>query len=159
MLGKVTNFPNGLNATGNNAAAVGVATDVLTVSGAATVGSLTTSGAVAAGILAGQFKNTIGTATATAGAATLNAYQGKVTSESLTTAQNADYTLTITNNKIAAGDIVLVSVANGTNSAGSPVVRMVTPAAGSVVVIVRNIHASAVAFNGTIVVSFQVFSA
>jgi hypothetical protein len=38
-------------------------------------------------------------------------------------------------------------------------VTRVSPAAGSVVILVANLHASAVAFNGTIVVSFQVIKA
>lgn len=101
----------------------------------------------------------VGTATATAGAATLNAHTGKVTSETLTTAQNAIYTLTLTNNQIAAADIVIATVANGTNTQGSPVVTRVQPGAGSVVILVANLHASAQALNGTIVVSFQVIKA
>lgn len=101
----------------------------------------------------------IGTATATAGAATLNAQTGKVTSEALTTAQNGVYTLTITNNQVAAADIVLASVANGTNTQGTPTITRVQPGAGSLVVLVSNLHASAQALNGTIVVSFQVIKA
>lgn len=42
------------------------------------------------------------TATATAGAATLNKAAGKVTTEALTTAAGANYTLTITNSTVAA---------------------------------------------------------
>jgi len=99
----------------------------------------------------------IGTATATAGAATLNAQTGKVTSEALVTAQNAIYTLTLTNNQIAAADIVLVSVANGTNTQGTPTVTRVQPAAGQIVVLISNLHASAQALNGTLVVSFAAF--
>jgi hypothetical protein len=95
------------------------------------------------------------TATATAGAATLSKAAGTVTSEALTTAAAATYTLTITNTVVAAADQVFASVANGTNSAGSPVIQTVTPGAGSLVVVVRNSHASA-AFNGTIKVSFLV---
>lgn len=98
----------------------------------------------------------VGTATATTGAATLAAMQGKVTSEALTTAQNAIYTLTLTNSEIAAGDIVLASVANGTNTQGTPMIGRVQPAAGSVVIQVINKHASAEALNGTVVVSFVV---
>jgi hypothetical protein len=101
----------------------------------------------------------IGTATATAGAATLNARQGKVTTESLTTAQNADYTLTLTNSQIAAGDIVLVSLANGTNTQGTPIISRVTPAAGSAVIVVGNRHGTSQALNGTLVVSFVVVKA
>lgn len=107
----------------------------------------------------GGMTATIGTATATAGAATLAAYQGKVTSEALTTAQNGIYTLTITNSLIAATDIVLVSVANGTNTQGTIMVGRVTPGASSVVVTVINKHATAEALNGTIVVAFAVLKA
>lgn len=98
----------------------------------------------------------IGTASATAGAATLNARAGKITTEALTTAQNGVYTLTLTNSSVAATDIVVASVANGTNTQGSPVVTRTQPAAGSVVILVANLHASAQALNGTLVISFYV---
>lgn len=96
-----------------------------------------------------------GTATATAGAATLSKPAGKVTSEALTTAAAAFYTLTITNTEIAAADIVLTNVQFGTATTGEPVIERVTPAAGSVVIRVKNVSA-ATALNGTIVVSFLV---
>lgn len=102
----------------------------------------------------GGLGTTVGTATATTGAATLNARSGKVTSEALTTAQNAIYTLTITNSEIAAADVVMASVANGTNTQGTPMIGKVSPAAGSLVVEVINKHATAQALNGTVVVSF-----
>lgn len=95
------------------------------------------------------------TAAATAGAATLNQPSGVITSEALTTAAAATYTLTLTNSKIVATDIVLVSLGNGTNAAGAPVITTVTPAAGSVVVVVKNVHASA-ALNGTLTFSYSV---
>lgn len=101
---------------------------------------------------------TAATATATTGAATLNAKSGKVTSEALTTAQNAFYTLTITNSEVKATDIAFASVANGTNTQGTPMICRVTPGAGSLVVEIQNKHASAVALNGTLVVSFMVVS-
>jgi hypothetical protein len=97
-----------------------------------------------------------GTATASAGAATCSHQRGIVTSESLTTAQNAAYTLTVTNTKVAATDIVLCSVHNGTNTQGTCVVESVTPGSGSFVVIVRNRHATSEALNGTIKVAFAV---
>lgn len=100
-----------------------------------------------------------GTATATAGAATLANRFGKVTSEALTTAQNAIYTLTITNTAIRATDLVMASVANGTNTQGTPVVTRVQPANGSLVILISNLHASAQALNGTIVVSFAALGA
>jgi hypothetical protein len=102
------------------------------------------------------FSTPIVTATATAGAATVSSTAGKVTTESLTTAQSATYTLALTNDVVAAEDLVVVSVANGTNTQGTPIVERVTPAAGSVEIRIRNAHASAEAFNGTLVVSFFV---
>lgn len=95
------------------------------------------------------------TATATAGAATVTALSGKVTSEALVTAAAASYTLTITNTAVSATDIVFASVAYGTSTTGEPAINRVTPANGSLVVIVRN-EAAAAALNGTIVVSFFV---
>lgn len=102
----------------------------------------------------GGMARTIGTATAAAGAATLAATAGKITTEALTTAQDGVYTLTITNTAIAATSIVTASVANGTNTQGTPVIGRVTAGAGTLVITVSNLHASAVAFNGTIVISF-----
>lgn len=95
------------------------------------------------------------TGTAVAGAVTINQNSGVVTSEALTTAAGAVYTLTITDSSIAAADIVLVSMGNGTNSAGSPAITTITPAAGSVVIKVQNIHASA-ALNGTLTFGFVI---
>jgi hypothetical protein len=105
------------------------------------------------------FSTNSGTATATAGAATITNRFGKVTSESLTTAQNAFYTLTLTNTTIRASDIVFASVANGTNTQGTPMIVRVTPAANSLVIVLQNAHASAEAFNGTLVVSFAALGA
>ncbi len=95
------------------------------------------------------------TATATAGAATLNKQAGVITSEALTTAAGAVYTLTLTNSVIGATDQVFASVSYGTATAGSPVVTRVTPGSGSVVILVQNIHASA-ALDGTIKIAFFV---
>lgn len=103
----------------------------------------------------GSISPDTGAATATAGAATLHKVAGKITSEALSTAAAANYTLTLTNNKIEATDLVFASVAYGSASAGTPAVCRVTPAAGSVVIVLQNVH-SANALNGTIVVSYFV---
>lgn len=99
-----------------------------------------------------------GVATAVAGAATLNKQAGVVTTEALTTAAAAIYTLTLTDNRIKAADMVLVSVQNGTNSQGDPTVLRVTPAAGSVVITIKNTHAT-LALNGTLKIAFVVVKA
>lgn len=106
----------------------------------------------------GSINSDSGTATAVAGAATLSKMAGKVTTEALTTAAQASYTLTLTNTAIAATDLLFVSVANGTNAAGRPVVNLVTPGAGSATILIGNEDAAA-AFNGTLVISFLVVKA
>jgi hypothetical protein len=97
-------------------------------------------------------------ATAAAGAATLNSPAGTITTESLSTAAGATYTLTLQNgNIIQQNSVVLVSIANGSNAAGDPSLQLVTPGNGKVVVTVVNRHATN-AFNGTLLVSFVVFN-
>lgn len=94
------------------------------------------------------------TATATAGAATLNKGSGIVTSEALSTAAGATYTLTITNGTIVASDLVFASVQLGTATTGMPTVTTATAGNGTITIVVQNIHASA-ALNGTIKISFM----
>lgn len=96
-----------------------------------------------------------GAVTASSGAATLNKQTGQVTTASLTTAIGANYTLTLTNSLVAAAKVVVVSVGNGTNTGGTPIVSTVTPGDGSVVIIVKNDHAST-ALNGTLLINFAV---
>ena len=100
---------------------------------------------------------TTGTAVSTAGAATINAQTGVITTEALTTAAGATYTMTLTNTYIKVGSIVNVTVGKGTDTAGMPVVAFVTPAAGSAVIILQNVHA-ANALNGTILIGFSVLN-
>jgi hypothetical protein len=128
-------------------------------------GDVTIAGTLTAGAVAGPQSGVVTatalhldtgtkTATASAGAATLNKMAGVVTSEAITTAAGADYTLTLTNSDIAAADQVFASV-QLTTAGGTPVVASVTPGAGSVVIVVQNIHAT-VAFGGAIKISFMV---
>jgi hypothetical protein len=99
----------------------------------------------------GALRTTLVTATAASGAATAQGELVRVTSESLSTAAATTYVLTITNARVTAASTCFASVKWGTSSAGTPAVARVTPAAGSVVVEIQNIH-SANALNGTIVV-------
>lgn len=98
-----------------------------------------------------------GAGTSTAGAATVNTQTGQITTEALSTAAGATYSFTLTNALIKVASIVLVTVGKGTATAGTPVVAWVTPAAGSAVIILQNIHASA-ALNGTVTLNFTVFN-
>lgn len=97
-----------------------------------------------------------GTATGTSNASTLANKCGTITTESATTAAGATFTETITNTVVAASDICFASVA--TTGTGTPAVTRVTPAAGSLVIILQNIHASA-AFNAVLLITFACFKA
>lgn len=133
-----------LNATSIGATTPGTgAFSAVTTTGLETVGSVTVDTGTK-------------TATASGGAATLNKNAGVITSEALTTAGLADYTLTLTDSAIAAADQVMVTVANGTNTQGTVALGTVKPAAGSVVIVVHNLHATQ-ALNGTITIAFVVF--
>lgn len=101
----------------------------------------------------------VGTGTTSSSAVTINDYFCLITTEALTTAQNAIETITLTNSKIAVGDLVFVNVGNGTNTQGTAMVGEVTPAAGSCTIQIINKHASAEAFNGTLKVSVMVVKA
>lgn len=107
---------------------------------------------------AGGYKPDDGTASASGGAATLSKQAGVITSEALTTAGLAAYTLTLTNTVVAAADIVFASIQNGTNTQGTPVVGRTAPGSGSMTIEVRNVHATE-AMNGTIKIAFLIFKA
>lgn len=96
-------------------------------------------------------------ATASSGAASATGELVKVTSEALTTAAGAVYTLTLTNPRITSNSTVLGTVKYGTATAGSPAITRITPANGSVVVLVQNVHASS-ALDGTIVLDLLVLN-
>ena len=97
-------------------------------------------------------------ASALAGAATLNTVAGTITSEALTTAAGANYTLTLTDSAITAASVVLAAAYLKSSTTGGPlVVQSITPAAGSVVIVVKN--AGSVALNGTIAILFQAANA
>jgi hypothetical protein len=94
------------------------------------------------------------TASATAGAATLNTLSGLITSEALTTAANGTYTLTLTNSTVTAAKTPQVFVFNGSNTTTGSYVSAVTPSSGSLSVVVTN--GGTAALNGTILIAFRV---
>lgn len=97
------------------------------------------------------------TGVSTSAAATVSAQTGVITTEALSTAAGSTYTMTLTNTLITASSIVLVTVGKGTATAGEPVVQFVTPAAGTCVILIRNVAAAA-ALNGTIKIGFAVLN-
>jgi len=93
-------------------------------------------------------------ATATAGAATLHANSGTITTESLTTAAAAEYVLTLTNANARVGDHFIVTAGLGSSTAGVPGVTSASCTTdGTVVINITNVHASN-AFNGTLRIGF-----
>lgn len=95
------------------------------------------------------------TATAASGAATATGAYNFVTSEALTTAAGATYTLTLTNKFIGANSRAFVTLGLGTATAGTPVITTVTAAADTLTIVVQNIH-SANALNGTITFAIEI---
>lgn len=102
-----------------------------------------------------EAKGDYGTVTAASGAATLNKSAGLVTSESITTAAGATYTLTLTNSKVTSASSIVSAAVDPGSSAGTPCVTTIVPSAGSVVIKVQNVHASA-AFNNAIKIRFWI---
>jgi len=108
------------------------------------------------GLRSGVLVQTTATATASAGAVTLNnAGSGVLTSESITTAAGSNYTMTLTSNMIAATDVVLATASLGSATTGEVLLESVKPTSTGAVFIVRNNHGSA-AFNGTVIVRYMV---
>lgn len=104
------------------------------------------------------FGSDVGTGTSSSAAVTVHDLIGRITTEALSTGEGAVATLTVTNDKVAAGDLVFVTVGLGTATEGLPVVASVKPADGSFVVLILNADA-ADDFNGTLIVSFMVVKA
>lgn len=95
-----------------------------------------------------------GTGTTSSNAVTINATQGLVTSESLTTAAGSAQEIVVTNNKVSAGDVVLVTRSGGTSTTGTLEINAVCTA-NTLTITLTNRHATA-AFNGTFILSFLV---
>lgn len=88
------------------------------------------------------------TATGTGGTstATLNRVAGIITTDAITTAAAASHVLTLTNNRAAAGDIVLATWQGGTDTAGFPIIKAVA-SAGAITFTIGNDGADAFAGN------------
>jgi hypothetical protein len=95
-----------------------------------------------------------GTATASAGAVTLNREEGIITTESLSTAAGSDYTLTFTNALIGTASKMQLTIYNGTNTRSPITLRSITYNAGNAVIVIRN--DSPAAFNGSLKIEFVV---
>ena len=88
------------------------------------------------------------------GTATNSRIIGQVISGSLSTAAGSNYTMTLTNTTVTALSNVQACVYSLSNTTPGITLLSITPAAGSVVFVVRNNGVAAL--NGTIVIFFQV---
>ena len=88
---------------------------------------------------------------------TCNAYSGVITTVSQTVAAGAEAEFTVTNNKVAATDLVVACIKTHT-SAGSYVANVSTVANGSFKIQLTNLHGSN-AGNNVLVISFIVLKA
>lgn len=102
------------------------------------------------------FESEVGLGTASSAAVTINKRFGIITTEALTTAQDAVATVTLTNSEVAAADLVLATIGFGTCTAGTPVLTRASVTASTVTFKISNMHASAVALDGTLKIYFQV---
>ena len=89
---------------------------------------------------------------------TLNKLSGQITTVSLDQAAGVDFSFTLTNSTIAAGDVVVASINSyGGTADGIPVVSVAATAAGSCVLNVRN--TGAVTLDALAVINFAVIKA
>ena len=94
--------------------------------------------------------------TATAGAVTLNAGFGKITSDVLSLAGATEFVLTVTNTVVTSTDLVFANLQNGTNTVTpGPHISSATAGAGVMTIRIVNENVTA-AVNGTVIVDFMV---
>ena len=93
--------------------------------------------------------------TCVSNAVTITSPRGTITTESLTTAAAGTQAITMTNTAFLAGDFAVCMVDKNAGGTGTPIISRVDVAtAGTVVITIKNIHAS-VALNGAQTIAFQ----
>jgi hypothetical protein len=94
-------------------------------------------------------------ASATAGKAVAHGEVSLITSEALSQAAGATYTLTVGNSQIQPSSVVFAAIYNGTNTQGDPSLATVAVSLGRAVINIVNRHASQ-ALNGTLQIALLV---
>ena len=110
---------------------------------------------LAGGTMTGQLLFDRGTATSTAGAATVNHQAGVITTEILSTAAAAAYAFTLTNSRIATTSNVILMLMGGTNTTRGIELRAI-PGSGSATLSIFNNNVAGTALNGTLIFGFFV---
>jgi len=111
--------------------------------------------ALAGGQMTGSILLDRGTATSTAGAATVNHQAGVITTEILSTAAASAYAFTLTNSRITTASIVLLQLMGGTNTTRGLELRAI-PGNGSATLSIYNNNVAGTGLNGTLIFGFVV---
>lgn len=98
-----------------------------------------------------------GTGTCSSNAVTMTTKVGVITTEAKTTAAAGVVTITVTNALIKTTSAMLVTLSNGSNTQGVPVLNTVTLSDSTAVIKFSNEHASQ-AFNGTFVLTYALYN-
>lgn len=109
------------------------------------------------GVVVTSAQTAVTQATSITTGVTCNAYSGVITTVSQTVAAGAEAEFTVTNDKVAATDVVVACIKTHT-SAGSFIVATSAVAAGSFKLHLTNLHAST-AGNNVLVINFLVLKA
>jgi len=109
------------------------------------------------GVIVTQGQTAVTQATSISTGVTCNAYTGVITTVSQTVAGGAEAEFTVTNDKVAATDVVVPCIKTHT-SAGDFIVATSAVAAGSFKLRLTNLHAST-AGNNVLVINFLVLKA
>jgi hypothetical protein len=100
--------------------------------------------------------STVTQATSRATGVTINALTGQITTNTASLAAEASAVFTVTNNKVAATDVVVACFASGTVALNTDVVITAVAAGSFNVTIVNNNVAAGTAETGAIVINFVV---
>lgn len=109
------------------------------------------------GVVVTSAQTAVTQATSITTGVTCNAYSGVITTVSQTVAAGAEADFTVTNDHVAATDVVVACIKTHT-SAGSFIVATTAVAAGSFQLRLTNLHAST-AGNNVLVINFLVLKA
>lgn len=103
-----------------------------------------------------QINPEYGTGTESSNAVTVNSQTGLITTSNLSTASQAVYTCTLTNNRIGASSQIVLMATAGSATVGTPVIQSAAIAAGTATIKIQNIGNGAL--NGTLLIPFWVLN-
>ena len=105
--------------------------------------------------MTGQLLFDRGTATSTAGAATINHQAGVITTETLTTAAATAYAFTLTNSRINSSSVITLGLMGGSNTIRGLELRAI-PGSGTADISIYNNNVAGTALNGTLIFGFVI---